>query len=124
MTPLACGDSAGTLTTADVADFESYSCTEYGQGGERVFSFRCTAAGEHYVFITPTCDLDLVLLDASCDPSAGCLEASVAGGMSNEQVFFDCTAGEVFHVVVEGFDVGSAECPSAEYRMVVDGPGC
>ncbi len=54
-------------------------------------------------------DLDVFLLDASCDPGTGCLQAG------NQTIVFEALAGAAYYLVVDGWD-GEA----GPFTLVVD----
>jgi hypothetical protein len=74
---------------------------------EAVYSFECQVSGEVTLQVTNlTCDLDIYVLDSSCDPFAGCLHGSTAPEATTDSVTFACTAGETHYVVVEAYGAG------------------
>lgn len=123
---LTCGEISGEISVDTHSnDRGAYSCNEYGSGPEQVFAFTCPGEGEVVVAMRPTCDLDLVLLDESCDPNS-CVDASLEADDTIEGVYLPCTAGARFYVVLEGYGVGDAEfCgDSGGYTIEVYGEGC
>jgi MYXO-CTERM domain-containing protein len=51
------------------------------------------------------CDLDIYALDSSCDPYSGCLHGSTAPFAVDDEVVFECTAGETHYIVIEAYGV-------------------
>jgi len=102
---------------------------------EMAWVFTCVAAGQVTVTIDRMeCDLDMFVLDDSCDTSSpsACLGHNPRGGTQAESVTFQCAAGRVNFVVVERMEedlvpswvpwVGS-ECSiwdDHDYRIRVD----
>ena len=86
---------------------------------EAVYSFVGQVTGEVTLLITNLpCDLDIYVLDDSCDPYAGCLEGSTASYAVDDQVTFTCAAGATYYVVVEAYgtahlDIASGPCTDA-----------
>jgi hypothetical protein len=86
---------------------------------EAVYSFVCQVTGEVTLLITNlTCDLDIYVLDNSCDPYTGCVQGSTASFALDDQVTFTCTAGAEYYVVVEAYgtahlDIASGPCTDA-----------
>jgi len=94
----------------DCAAEECYSCgvplaNEDQLSPEAVYTFQCQATGNAHLNITGmTCDLDIYVLDDSCDPFSGCVEGSTAA-FGDDSVDFDCVAGETYYVVIEAYGV-------------------
>jgi hypothetical protein len=110
--------------------FDCYTCGDpYSPleqaNAEDVFSFSCQQTGWVTVFIEDmNCDLDIYLLDNSCDPYAGCLVGNTNESTTNDSLTFDCTAGETYYLVVEDFVGGVGTCT---YYLSIDsgaGQGC
>ena len=73
-------------------------------GGEHVYSFRCQQNGPvHLLLEDLQCDLDIYILDESCDTRQGCVGESVAGSNSRDEVTFQCRAGSTYMVIIEGY---------------------
>lgn len=73
-------------------------------GGEHVYSFTCQQSGSvHLLLEDLECDLDIYILDASCDTRQGCVGESVAGSDSSDEVTFNCRAGQTYTVIIEGY---------------------
>lgn len=100
---------------------ECYSCgdpwTEQAQiAPEAVYTFFCQNSGNVVMEIQDLpCDLDIYVLDDSCDPYFGCLEGSTQAYNVNDTVQFECTQGELYYVVVEAYgtahlDIASGPC--------------
>jgi hypothetical protein len=84
-----------------------YSCSTHGAGGDRVYSFVADRSGT--VTATLGCemfdDLDLYILDGSCNPQA-CTHVGLEQG--SENVNFPVTAGTTYYIVVEAYQIGFA----------------
>jgi len=110
---------------------------------EAVYTFSCQVDGEVTLLITNLpCDLDIYVLDDSCDPFAGCVEGSTAAFAADDQVTFTCQAGQTYYIVIEAYgvshlDVASGPCTddgtstgtvySPDYTLSFDvsaGTGC
>ena len=108
---------------------------------EAVYSFVCQQPGEVTLLITDLpCDLDIYVLDDTCDPYTGCVEGSTASYAADDQVTFTCSgAGALYYVVVEAYgtahlDIASGPCTDAsdnvyspDYTLSFDvsaGTGC
>ncbi len=93
---------------------ECYSCgaphdEQEQEAPEAVYTFRCQASGNAYLTVTDMpCDLDIYVLDASCDPYDGCVAGSTAPD-TDDSVSFQCTAGQTYYVVIEAY--GTAHLP-------------
>jgi MYXO-CTERM domain-containing protein len=130
---LTCSSSfSGTVTAADDSrlggtceDSACYSCGEpYANENqvapEAVYSFECQVAGTVQMLITDlTCDLDIYVLDDSCDPYAGCLMGSTAPYDVDDSVEFECTPGDTYYIVVEAY--GTAHLEDASGPCTDDG---
>ncbi|MCP4871409.1 MAG: hypothetical protein GY898_22085 [Proteobacteria bacterium] len=83
---------------------------------EAVYTFNCQVTGDVTLLITNLpCDLDIYVLDDSCDPFTGCVEGSTASFAVDDSVTFTCTAGATHYVVVEAYgtahlDIASGPC--------------
>jgi len=83
---------------------------------EAVYSFECQLEGSVSMLITDlTCDLDIYVLDDSCDPYTGCLEGSTESYDTDDGVEFTGIPRETYYVVVEAYgaahlDVASGPC--------------
>jgi hypothetical protein len=83
---------------------------------EAVYSFTCQLEGTVSLQITDLpCDLDIYVLDDSCDPYQGCLYGSTASYAVDDQVDFTCTPGDTYYIAVEAYgtehlDVASGPC--------------
>lgn len=49
------------------------------------------------------CDLDMYVLDDSCDPNTGCLFGSTASYNVDDEVTFSCTSGQTYYIVIEAY---------------------
>jgi len=113
--------SADNKMGGECADFECYTCgdphaNEKQIAPEHVYSFECQQSGTVRLLITDLpCDMDIYALDSSCDPYTGCLHGSTAPFSEDDEVVFDCTAGETHYIVIEAYgakhlDVASGPC--------------
>ncbi|HEV8321898.1 MAG TPA: PPC domain-containing protein [Myxococcota bacterium] len=112
-----CSDTStgnnGAAGSTDTTDFYGGSCDVGGDDGpEYVYTFTAASAG----FVAATlgglgADLDLFVLDAGPASAGGgapcdaddCSAFSAAAGTGGESVIFPVVAGNVYHVVVDGF---------------------
>ncbi len=120
---LTCSSSySGSVTAADDSylggdcdDKACYTCGEpYANEAqvapEAVYSFECQLAGTVNMLITDlTCDLDIYVLDDSCDPYTGCMMGSTAPYDVDDQVEFECTPGDTYYIVVEAYGTSHLE---------------
>ena len=89
----------------------SYQCddgaSETGQVVEDVYQFTCPQTGTVTIDLTGLdCDLDLFVIDSTCDPDPGCEAGSLAIGTGSETVDISCVAGDLKYIVVEGWGFG------------------
>ncbi len=100
---------------------EEYSCgdpwVDQSQlAPEAVWSFTCQLAGSVRMLITDLpCDLDIYVLDDTCDPYVGCLYGSTQPYSVDDEVTFECTPGQTYYIVVEAYgtdhlDIASGPC--------------
>ncbi len=78
---------------------------------EHIYEFTCGQSGPVTFELTSMdCDLDLYVLDISCDPFFGCGAGSTSASTTADSVTFGCNQGETVYVVVEahGFSIGGA----------------
>ena len=119
---------AGQVTATDPSylggaceDYECYTCgdpyaNEPQYAPEAVYTFSCQKEGSVHMKVTDlTCDMDIYILDSSCNPNTGCLHGSTAPYDVDDKVKFDCVPGETYYVVVEAYgtnhlDVASGPC--------------
>ncbi len=100
-------------------DGECYTCgdpqvDEPQWAPEHVYSFRCQLAGTVRMLITDLpCDLDIYILDDTCDPNSGCLFGSTAAYNVDDEVTFDCLPGQDYFVVIEAYGAGEEHLPDA-----------
>ena len=117
--PLACSDvTAGHLDYSGTNGIggsqrsgDSYQCatgaSETFSVVEDLYAFSCPFSGTVTASLTGLdCDLDLFVIDATCDPDPGCLDGSLELYSADEEVSFDCVAGDVYYLVVEGVGFG------------------
>jgi len=77
---------------------------------EAVYSFRCQNEGNVQMTVTDLpCDLDIYILDSTCDPSGGCLYGSTAPFSVDDGVEFSCTPGQDYYVVIEAYGTDHLE---------------
>ncbi len=126
---LSCSSSyAGSVTAKDDSylggDCDKEACYTCGEpyadeeqiAPEAIYSFECQLSGTVSMLVTDlTCDLDIYVLDESCDPYTGCMHGSTSSFSKDDSVEFECVAGEVYYVVVEAYgvahlDVASGPC--------------
>ena len=96
-------------------------------GPDVIYSFRCPASGPVTMGLTGAdCDVDLYVLDDTCDVSAGCIDGSTDSGLADQYVTFDCVADQAVYVVVEAFGAefttGAGACgsePDLSYTLGV-----
>ena len=122
---LACGDEytevldheAPSVFGQDCAGGLCYGCdiTPANQfGPEVVWTLQCPATGGAVLLLTGlTCDIDIYVLRDGCDPAQDCVGSSVASNSQDDEVEFDCEAGETYVVLIEGFGIGSPELSGA-----------
>ncbi len=105
----------------ECADGGCYTCGEPWSdqaqvAPEAVYTFHCQQSGSVLMEITDLpCDLDIYILDDTCDPNAGCVDGSTQSFNATDSVTFECTAGSTYYVVVEAYgtnhlDVASGPC--------------
>ena len=148
LSELTCSSSiTGHLNYTDTSDLGGtartamYSCGRYAPlpqtGMEDVYSFTCQSSGSVTLNITALdCDLDIYILDDTCDPFYGCVAASDELRTSSDSVTFTCAAGATYYVVIEGYGFtqspayGTGYCSGAsegDYQLSFDvsrGTGC
>ena len=128
----ACGD----VVSGDLLDGEGapdqvwqYTCGYpyadlWQRGPEDVHTWVCPIVGEVEIRLQADhCDLDVYVLDDTCDPELGCLAGNTEAGAGESVVRARCAAaGDLLHVVVEGYDLyerhGECSRPDAgEYTL-------
>jgi len=114
---LTCSSSVSTVISSSGASSLGGSCTGgdcytcgspyaplYQEEYEDVYEFTCQATGSVTLEITGLdCDLDIYILDSTCDPYGGCDAGSTEAGIADDSVTFSCSAGDTYYVVVEGY---------------------
>ena len=101
---------SGHLNYTDTSDLggsgatQTYSCGTYAPlsqlGMEDVYSFTCQRSGSVTLNITGLdCDLDIYILDDTCDPHWGCVAASDLTRTTSDSVSFTCATGATYYVV-------------------------
>jgi len=146
---LTCSSTAtGRITYGEASDLggscstrDCYSCgTPYAnltqRTAEDVYSFTCQRSGDVTLDISGLdCDLDIYILDSTCDPYTGCEDGSTAASTTTDSVTFACTAGDTYYVVIEGYGFGTTStyagyCRNStygDYTLTFDvtaGTGC
>ena len=88
---------------------DDYTCGEPWVGEnqvapEHVWSFTCQLPGSVRMLITDLpCDLDIYILDDTCDPNTGCLYGSTQSYSVDDEVTFECVPGQTYYIVVEAY---------------------
>ena len=106
-------------------DGEEYTCGDPWPNQdqiapEHVWSFTCQLAGTVRMLITDLpCDLDIYVLDDTCDPYAGCLYGSTQSYAVDDEVTFECSPGQTYYIVVEAYgtehlDIASGPCTDSD----------
>ena len=96
-------------------DGDCYTCgdpytDEQQVAPEAVYTFQCQQTGVVALRITDLpCDLDMYVLDSTCDPYAGCLYGSTASYDVDDAVDFECIAGEIHYIVIEAYGTDHLE---------------
>ena len=105
----------------------TYTCgTPYAplaqNGPEDVYEFQCQTTGSVNLDITNlSCDIDIYILNVTCNPNTGCQAGSTAASTTNDSVTFTCTSGQLYYVVIEGYEVPYGLCNSgASYTLTFD----
>ena len=104
-----------SILGGECADFECYTCgdpyaNEPQIAPEAVYSFQCQKPGNVRMVVTDLpCDLDIYVLDSTCDPYSGCLYGSTAPYDVDDEVTFDCDAGSLYYIVVEAYGTNHLE---------------
>ena len=107
---------SGRVSSSDTSDLggtcgarDCYSCgSPYANltqsSGEDAYEFTCQSSGTVTLDISGLdCDLDIYILDSTCDPYSGCEDGSTAASTTTDSVSFTCVAGSTYYVVVEGY---------------------
>lgn len=105
-------------------DGDCYTCgtphtSEEQRAPEHVYTFTCQQEGEVALRITDLpCDLDIYVLDDTCDPEAGCLYGSTAPYAVDDAIDFLCSPGQTYTIVIEAYgtdhlDVASGPCTTS-----------
>ena len=104
-----------------------YSCGSPYSGlgqeeAEDVYSFTCQRSGSVTLDISGLdCDLDIYVLDSSCDPYSGCEQGSTAASYTTDSVTFTCAAGSDYYVVIEGYGFGATVSGAGQCRGASEG---
>jgi hypothetical protein len=102
-------------------DQECYFCgdphnNERQIAPEAVYTFHCQQSGSVLLQISDLpCDLDIYVLDDTCDPYLGCEKGSTQSFNVNDSIEFQCNQGEIYYIVVEAYgtnhlDLASGPC--------------
>jgi MYXO-CTERM domain-containing protein len=100
----------GCVMPLNACSGDSYSCgglswpTSGQNGPDDVYAFSCQQSGSVTIAISNMdCDLDLYVIDDTCDIDLGCVTGSTASFVTEDSVTFDCVAGTTYYVIVEGY---------------------
>ena len=109
---------SGVLRQFEPDRLDDWGCLTYSQPSpEDIYRFVCPYTGPITVRLhNLDCDVDIIVLDDTCDLDTGCVTWEVDSSYNDPQGYFadfDCIDGEVYYVVVEGYDPGrsSGNCP-------------
>lgn len=134
---LTCSSSVGGLINHEAESFLGGSCDDkscYTCGDpyanepqyapEAVYSFSCQRTGDVTLRITDLpCDLDIYILDRTCDPYGGCLFGSTASYNVDDSVEFNCAEGEEYYIVVEAYGTDHLDSASGPCTTTGDASG-
>jgi hypothetical protein len=113
ITTLACGTATPGTTVGGPSKMKAYACDDWFElGREMVYKVsRPTAGTIDLTLAGMSDDLDLVVLDPStasgaCEPTyPGCRASRSVGGLGTEPISITgATGGQVFYVIVEGYN--------------------
>jgi hypothetical protein len=113
----------------DCADKSCYTCgdpfsDEPQRAPEAVYSFSCQRTGDVILRLTDLpCDMDIYILDRTCDPYSGCLFGSTASYNVDDSVEFSCTEGEEYYIVIEAYGTDHLENASGPCTTTGDATG-
>ena len=99
----------------ECADGDCYTCGEpYANekqiAPEAVYTFHCQNSGTVLMEISDLpCDLDIYVLDNTCNPNTGCVQGSTQPYDTSDSVEFDCVTGETYYIVVEAYGTDHLE---------------
>ena len=72
--------------------------------GENIYQFECQVSGPVTLMVRDLdCDIDIYVLDSTCDPYTGCTSGSTAASTTTDSVSFTCSAGSTYYIVIEGY---------------------
>lgn len=114
-----CNDTTGT--------YECYSCGDpYAEerqiAPEAVYTFFCQNSGNVVMQIEDLpCDLDIYVLDDTCDPYDGCVQGSTQPYNVSDSVQFECTQGELYYIVVEAYGTAHFQTQTVSDPCTDDG---
>ncbi len=127
---------ATSLLGGPCANSECYACgTPYDMqeqvAPEAVYTFQCQKTGDVLLTITNLpCDLDIYVLDDTCDPYSGCVEGSTASYAVDDSVPFTCTTGRgrlLDYVWCDQLAAGISSMPCvcpAPWQRALTNPDC
>jgi hypothetical protein len=99
-----------------------------GIGPEDIYQFTPQNSGDVTLMLTGlNCQVDLYILDSTCDSDSGCITGNTTTGTSSKSVMFTASASEVYYVVVETSLVGGTPSWPCTYMLsaeVAAGTGC
>ena len=127
-TKMSCStDVTGQVMAARPSLLGNYSCgvpfAGLPQGEpEDVYEFTCEINGDVTVLLTNMdCNLDIYVLDNTCQPGAGCLEGETSAFSIDDSVTFSCISGVTYAIIIEGRGFGGGCTPSGgNYNLDVE----
>ncbi|MGC6492781.1 MAG: hypothetical protein ACON5B_08060, partial [Myxococcota bacterium] len=123
LTPITCQGVGfqATLNKSEPKRLNGYIAPVTGQvlqsqaGAEHIYTFTCPHTGLAFAQIKDLdCDLDLFVMEATCDPSADVADYNTSTVVSGSHfVEWFCVESEVYYLVVEGYalDANPGSCP-------------
>ena len=118
-----------SLLGGECADGLCYTCGEPNANDkqiapEAVYPFYCQQSGDVSLVITNLpCDLDIYVIDDSCDPYSGCLYGSTAPFSVDDSVNFTCEASQTYYIVVEAYGTAHLDAASGPCTTTGDATG-
>jgi len=110
-------------------DKECYTCgdpfdDEPQYAPEDVYTFGCQKTGNVQLRLSDLpCDMDIYILDRTCDPYTGCLFGSTQSYDVDDGVEFACTEGEEYIIVIEAYGTDHLENASGPCTTTGDASG-
>jgi hypothetical protein len=95
-------------TSTDV--LQNYSCGDPFAGlaqnnAEDIYGFSCQATGDVRLLLTDIdCDIDIYILDDTCDPNTGCEAGSTRAYAQDDAITFTCIAGQDYYIIIEDYE--------------------